>query len=1191
MPAGESVQLSSEPSLGSDKVTRNSNTVISQGRAEHGVAAWNTAGYNGSGVKVGIIDSGFAGIRALQNSGELPRNVTAHCYNLRVPATDPPTASSAIAVCDQGSKHGSGVAEAIIDLAPGVEIYIANPRNYDELRDAVLWMTDQGKYRGAPLVGVDIINHSVGYGIKAPGDGTSMDASHPLNSVKSAVDAGVVWVNAAGNDAETTWYGPFREGPGGIHYFSGTISRNVVRLKSGDKMSAYLRWQDRWPGATCNLSMYLYDVTARSYPRSSNLPQSGGAHDIPYEEIRDFVAPYDGDYWLSIYKGNCSTSPTWMQMLVTGAASVSQSTSHHSVGVPEESKSPGMLAVGAAPYYDINSIEDYSNRGPTAKDGRIKPELVGVDCARSVTYSLHTRVVNGNNRSCWFSGTSQSAPHVTALAALVINRYGTSWGIYKPADVANYLKGTTTKQSGLTYPNNTWGHGFAHLPNPAPTAHLSRPLLSIQEQASTSIAIRTNLTRPDGVRVEVNNDKLAVHASCTAADNDRADFFAGESVTLKGCSPGRVELRLYKRGTDVLLRIYDVTVTPKTAASLTTGTTATTPSSFTINQNTTFSLTTTLPATTRVDIKINNSGDAGRLAFVASGVGGATGSSSVCPGAANSQETHSKGDSIILRGCTEGNATIKLYQSGTTTELASYSVAVGSATTLAALPPPTGLSISSVDGSPRRLLVSYTRPPLTHRYRFELYKLELATDTWFLESAKGTGKSSINLGAGPGSWHRARGRSCLETNSNICGVWSDWSPRYEFSNPTIAITGLTGSYIAGDTDTFNIALSDLTLDQPYTVTFRSSHRSIGFNFQCSYFPTGSFTPLLLSRAGTLSFTLHACGAPGGTITAQLRKGNARGAIVATATATVTVTAATASLSPRPSAITVGHDQTFTLTTNVPSSAGVWVTATVSGDIGRTTLPPTESCLYASSGHAAVNGNTITLRGCRAGRTKLTIYRSNSIIQLASYDVTVNASDTELSPRPSTITAGQDLTFTLSTGVPNNPGVWITATVPGNAGRTTLPPTRGCLYASSGIAAVNGNTITLRGCQEGATTLTIYRSNSSVLLASYTVNVAASNTSLSPTPAAFTIGANQTFTLTTDIANTPGVWVGLNYNSADTGRLVLPNQDCSVSSAGTAAVNGNSITLKPCTAGSVTIMVNRSYSSVTLVSYPVTVNSS
>ena len=206
-------------------------------------------------------------------------------------------------------------------------------------------------------------------------------------------------------------------------------------------------------------------------------------------------------------------------------------------------------------------------------------------------------------------------------------------------------------------------------------------------------------------------------------------------------------------------------------------------------------------------------------------------------------------------------------------------------------------------------------------------------------------------------------------------------------------------------------------------------------------------------------------------------------------------------------------------------------------------------------------------------------------------MTVVASNTELSPEPATFIAGHDQTFALTTDIANNPGVWITATVAGDAGQITLPPTRGCYNVSSGLAAIDGNTITIRGCRAGTATINIHRSNSSVLLKSYTVTVVASNTELSPEPATFTIGTNQTFTVTTDIANNPGVWVGLNYNSADTGRLVMSNQNCTLDSGGTAAVNGSSITLKPCRAGTVTIMVNRSYSSVTLVSYTVTINSS
>ena len=439
---------------------------------------------------------------------------------------------------------------------------------------------------------------------------------------------------------------------------------------------------------------------------------------------------------------------------------------------------------------------------------------------------------------------------------------------------------------------------------------------------------------------------------------------------------------------------------------------------------------------------------------------------------------------------------------------------------------------------------------------------------------------------------QSRGRPCPDSSRAHCGEGDSPASVAALSGPGIAIAGLTGAYIAGDTDDFSVTISDPTLNQLYTVTFTTSHSSIGFNFRCNYFPTGSFTPAsLASVAETLNFTFHACKSPGGTITAQLRQGNAQGAIVATATAAVTVTAATGSLSPTPAAITVGKDQTFTLTTNVPDSTGVWITATAAGDTGRTTLPPTQGCSSASSGRAAVNGNTITLRGCRAGQTTLNLYRSNSIIPLDSYTVTVNPSDTSLSPAPAALTVGHDQTFTLNTGVPNDPGVYVTATYFGDTGRLALPPTRGCFNASSGLAAVNGNTLTLRGCQPGTATITIYRSNSSVLLKSYTVTVNASDTSLSPAPAALIVGHDQTFTLNTGVPNDPGVYVTATY-FGDTGRLALPpTRGCFNASSGLAAVNGNTLTLRGCQPGTATITIYRSNSSVLLKSYTVIVNPS
>ena len=410
-------------------------TSVSGAATAHGVLAWHSAGFRGQNVKIGIIDVGFESIRRL-GSAELPSSISTRCY------TGIGTFSSSIDSCEAGGDHGTASTEAAFDIAPGATYFISNPISPSDLQQTVRWMVSEG---------VDVINYSLSDLWEGPGDGTSPFGWSSLRSVDIAVGSGLTWTNAVGNGAEQSWFGSFVDVQGdGFHNFDGADQCNTFSetLSAGERLSAQLRWEGAWGGASTNLDLYLYRSTAGSRAtvvHSSRDAQSGGVTQYPREEILSFTIPVTGSYCLAVKHEN-GPVPSWFQMQAFTGQELEHNTPYGSVRSPAESANAGMLAVGAAPWNNNSVIEEFSGQGPTP-DGRIKPDIVGSDGAFSNTYS-------GN----WF-GTSQASPHLAGMAALVRQRFPA----YNPQQVASYIKSNASAR-GAT-PNNTWGFGFAQLPS------------------------------------------------------------------------------------------------------------------------------------------------------------------------------------------------------------------------------------------------------------------------------------------------------------------------------------------------------------------------------------------------------------------------------------------------------------------------------------------------------------------------------------------------------------------------------------------------------------------------------------------------------------------------------------------------------------------------------------------------------
>ncbi len=341
---------------------------VSEGRAAIQADAYASAGVTGAGVKIAVIDLGFYGLAQAQARGDLPAGV------MQNDLTGTGLAS--------GISHGTAVAEIIYDIAPGVELTLIKIGDEVDLDQAVTYCLSNG---------IDIINHSLGWYNTSNYDGTGTIA----DIARRAVNGGILWVNAAGNEAQSHWRGTFADAN-----VDGWNDASIsFYASSGSPIVIYLTWNE-WPAASTDYDLYLYDP-------ASNLVASSAKYQTGTEEPTESIqttATQNGTYTIR-FRGSGSRSLNLYNLYQTLSPAVASSSILSPADVAE------VVAVGAVPYasYSIGPQEAYSSQGPTT-DGRTKPDLV---CPDNVT--------TGTAPYTAFAGTSGAAPHAAGAAALLLS--------------------------------------------------------------------------------------------------------------------------------------------------------------------------------------------------------------------------------------------------------------------------------------------------------------------------------------------------------------------------------------------------------------------------------------------------------------------------------------------------------------------------------------------------------------------------------------------------------------------------------------------------------------------------------------------------------------------------------------------------------------------------------------------------
>ena len=355
-----------------------------QGPAATGAAAWHAAGVDGTGVKVAIVDLGFTGLAASQARGDIPNSAISR--------------NECLAGLNGNTDHGTAVAEIVHEMAPGAQLYLVCIDGAAALNAGKDFLVAEG---------VPIANFSVGFFNSARGDGSGAPGT-PDAIVADAASEGILWVNSAGNAAQTHYQGTFADGANvdQFHDFGSGDQANEVVIGSGQTGCVFLRW-DEWPGAATDFDLFLTNPANAVTVAQGVNPQTGTQP--PVEQVCFNNPGATAAFHLFIQRFAGTAAPR-MDLFTNNGVFATQ------YGVPSSSildpaASPSAFTAGAICFQN-DSLEPYSSRGPTI-DGRTKPDIAGQDAVTSGVYGSFSTC-----GSSGFTGTSAASPHTAGAAAL-----------------------------------------------------------------------------------------------------------------------------------------------------------------------------------------------------------------------------------------------------------------------------------------------------------------------------------------------------------------------------------------------------------------------------------------------------------------------------------------------------------------------------------------------------------------------------------------------------------------------------------------------------------------------------------------------------------------------------------------------------------------------------------------------------
>jgi hypothetical protein len=334
--------------------------VESEGVDLTGAYTYHNEGYSGSGVKVAVIDVGFDDLSSAISNGELPADVVKiDCTGACIPSD----------FSSEEDSHGTAVAEIVYDMAPGAKLFLIKVEYIDDLWDAKDYAVNNG---------IRIINHSLVVPNTNFYDGKCY-YGNPVCTANNAYANNILWVNAAGNQAQRHYWADFSDTdtvPDGWHNVSGSDETIKITVDPDHTtINVHLTW-NAWPTTNQNYDLYLLDDSLDPLNPFASSKNPAGGQPIEWIYVKN-VPP--GDYYLAISQENATSNHRFQLHSINH--DLNPAIADRSLLNP--ANSAWVLAVGAINYnnWTTGPHASYSSQGPTNDDiyGRIKPDIMGPD--------------------------------------------------------------------------------------------------------------------------------------------------------------------------------------------------------------------------------------------------------------------------------------------------------------------------------------------------------------------------------------------------------------------------------------------------------------------------------------------------------------------------------------------------------------------------------------------------------------------------------------------------------------------------------------------------------------------------------------------------------------------------------------------------------------------------------------------